>query len=262
MLEAIKERRGDKTLERLDWLAHAYLVQQAVAYGDVTTKAVVETLYDKEARVLRTVGTDDLTKKALTAVKANPVLARNVVMVAMRRALSANTVTGLPQVTLYKRAVASFTGGKACQQDPVQKYNLDLLLPNWNLEWRPEQAEIDAAPNELSSCKAADPNLDIGSGLVVVFPELQFDVKAPSPRALETGEFERPPPLTLALAYRDKVAGERMLRHVDQYVTSEKGVARHDFAKSLLSRGCFAGKQCGQALGNDAVPMWEMRTLQ
>ena len=245
MLTAQREKRAETLLERLHWLSEAYVLQQSVAYGDVTTANVADVLYDSDKRALRTEAApgNEVQALALLAMKTNPVLARNVVMIGMRRALMTTVKSGdrnveLPATTIYALGVSNYSGASACVDDPIAKDRLTKALPNWNFSFRAEKSQrVSGQP--LERCKESDPDLDIGGGLVVVFKD--FEVKAPTPRAIYAGELEYPASLRIALAYRQKIAEAQALRGVRALATSSPGVTKPQMARGLLASGCLSG---------------------
>lgn len=250
MLKALKKRHGEQLLEQLRWLGEAYVLQQSAAYGDFTASSIVEVLYDPVAKALRDEAPpgDQVQQLALLAMKNNAVLARNVVMLAMRRALTTTVDIGeednpryikVPQSTLYSLGMANYSGAYACADDPVAKKILQLALPNWKFAVLADATErVPGMP--LEKCAGSDPTLDIGSGLVVKFKD--FVVKAPSPRAIETGEFEYPASLRLALAYRENISEAQTMRRIGSLISDSPTVTKAEFARALLASKCFTGR--------------------
>ena len=79
---ALKQRKGLDLLERLQWLAEANVLQQSISYGDYIAKLVENALYDPATKSLNTdkkvIEASPIKQNAVKALRANPLLARNV----------------------------------------------------------------------------------------------------------------------------------------------------------------------------------------
>jgi hypothetical protein len=227
MRNGLLQRKGLQLLEKLEWLAEANVLQHSLAFGDYTAHLVTETLYDPTTRSLNTEAKamTPLKASALEAMRVNPTLARNVVMLAMRRSLeeSARAQGARDSVsfrqTYYQLALEDFAGHQACAQEPIAAGKLAELFPNWSFGYwvTEEQRHSDA---RLQSCPEQHLPLPLpakqvparGAGVGVVVGE--FYVLVPSPLALSEGLFEQPHSLRLALLYRDRLLQERTDRNV------------------------------------------------
>lgn len=94
------------------------LLQQAVAYGDFTAQLIEAELYDPKIRALTNdpaeIAKAPRKQAALAALKSNPVLARNVVLLALRHSIE-DSLGGIAKAeavsyrqTYYQLAVADF----------------------------------------------------------------------------------------------------------------------------------------------------------
>lgn len=240
-LKAAIEARGrarkngeEELLDRLLILADAYIFQQAMVAGDYTVELLLDVLYDDKTRSLKT-GTrrkaeDDIPeieRLALEALRQNPMLARNVVMAAMRRNREAAGDRWPTGMTNYARSVAQFVGLDACRRAPLAVEKMSALFPNWEFEFRAREDErgTDAKPGPLKDCKLAErsPELDrpfAGSGLSVPMrtrhdkKDIDFYVLVPSPLALATGTYEYPASLLNAIFLRDRVTQAIAVRDI------------------------------------------------
>lgn len=248
MSAAREENHGTSVLEKLHWLSTGWVLQQSVLYGDFTASLITDTLYDANKRALLTEPATDssggIQRLALLAMKSNPVLARNVVMQAMRRALTVQVTLEdgrnmeIPQTGLYALAVANYSGVDACYENSSAKAYLNRILPGWVLAYRAEKGEIGPGM-PLRGCQEKNPDVDIGSGLVVVFKD--FEVKAPNPRLIDTGEFEQPSALKVSLAYREKISTAQALYNLRKAMPEIPEAEVGMFTRSLLSSKCLLG---------------------
>ncbi len=234
---ALEQHKGAALLEQLRWLAEAYVLQQSITYGDYTAQLVEKALYDPSTRSLNTdpkFATKSSQQKALSAMRANPLLARNVVMLAMRHAITdglADTAKAekltprekaeklLYRQSYYARALHDFSGPQACDGSPFPREKLAELFPNWRFEyWVTSDQQKDNAyskcPNEFKpDPDSPPPQLAArGSGVGVVLAD--FYVLVPSPLELSTGAFEQSDSLRLALFYRDRLSQAIIDRNV------------------------------------------------
>jgi hypothetical protein len=150
-------------------------------------------------------------------MKLNPVLARNVVMLAMRHAIEDLMGGGLPaesglhRQTYYHLALTDFRGPQACTDPLFAGAKLGELFPSWPFEYRVTgiQKENDA---KLKDCPEESlPSMDgdvyrpgYGSGVALSFGD--FYVAVPTPSVLASGVFEQTDSLRRALAYRDRIS--------------------------------------------------------
>ena len=254
---ALKEHKGNDLLERLRWLSEAGVLQQSITYGDYTAQLVEKTLYDPATKSLNTDPKvmSPSKEQALRAMRANPVLARNVVMLAMRHAMA--DAQGGPTKAdavnynrmYYGLALQDFIGPQACDGSPFARDKLGALFPNWRFEYfvTNDQKQKD---NTLSNCpteflpdpdSAAPQRPAPGSGVAVSLAE--FYVLVPSPLVLSGGLFEQSDSLRLALAYRDRLSQAIIDRGVAATVNNlsgngnESGALAASIAFSLLNEG-------------------------
>jgi hypothetical protein len=213
---ALSQRKGLRLLKNLEALAEAFVVQQSVAYGDYTASLIERQLYDPVTRSIK-INVKTMTAiqaSALRAMRVNPILARNVVLIAMRHAIEdaysvEKAATTRFMDNYYKLALTDFAGPQACTADAHARAKLADLLPNWNVEYRVRGTEKTARP-ELKACPEAkvpgdESAVDHGSGVVVALTD-EFYVKLPTPAALADGTFEHAETLKTALKYRDRLA--------------------------------------------------------
>ncbi|RVO52077.1 hypothetical protein [Sinorhizobium meliloti] len=254
--EALAQKKGLTLLTKLRWLTDANLLQQSIAYGDFTAQLAEQILYDPVSKSLKTdLDPNDATKSrlvtaALTAMRLNPTLARNVVLLAMRHAISdsmggaANAASVGHKQTYYSLALSDFVLPQACSGDPIPREKLGELLPNWIFEFRVTSAQqtADAALETCPLEPAVDPNEstpppNLGIGATVRVAD--FYVMLPSPMALSSGQFEQPDSLRLALLYRDKVSQAIIDRQVVPIVEALASgqVQTRDIAFELLNEG-------------------------
>jgi hypothetical protein len=167
-------------------------------------------------------------------MRANPLLARNVVMLAMRHAI-ADSLGGtdkaediLYRQTYYHLALTDFTGAQACDGSTLARGKLAELFPNWRFEYWVTDEQKEKEPS-LKNCPKAfevDPSSQAplperGAGVGVSVAE--FYVLIPSPSVLSTGVFEQPDSLRLALIYRDRVSQNMIDRTIANTVKSLSG---------------------------------------
>jgi hypothetical protein len=211
---ALNQRKGQALLTKLQWLSEIMVLQQGVAFGEFTALLIERALYDPKTRTLRTKAGDGpdgrLVALALAALRANPILARNVVTLAMRHAIadSVGSVETAKAIrfneTYYKFARSDFRGEAACQRNRDAMRRLRELLPNWTFELRvtaeeKKQKELALCEVEVvSNLNVPNPAPSLGAGLAVKMEN--FYVLAPSPLALTEGYMEQPDSLRLALA--------------------------------------------------------------
>lgn len=207
LLKAVQARKGFNFLQELSTLAGAYALQQSMLYGDYTAELIVNVLYEDSQNTLTTKAdpTKPLQNAALAALKANPTLARNVLMLAMRRSLLAKGYNLPDGETTFALALADYTGPAACKNGQYATAKLTQLFPGWSFTFvaSPDDYGNDRNHGPLYECKVRMDERQ-GWGAAVSFDG--FYVTLPSPRALSEGTYEYPPSLRVALAYRDKVA--------------------------------------------------------
>ncbi len=237
---AVGGRNGLKLLLKLRRLSESFVLQQAVTYGDYTAQVAEEALYDKTTRTLNPAPTDNVAlakaQAALAAMKANPVLARNVVLLAIRHAI-ADAQGGNDEgervnflETRYRWSYENFVRGDRCGNDEIALTEWKSLLPGWTIEYKATASE-KARHADYANCQDAqtlnlgdNPEVGLGSGPSVKLGD--FYVTLPKSMAMSIGRFEQPESLLRALALRDKVGqaiAERMMSETVATTVSGEG---------------------------------------
>ena len=219
---SVDERKDIELLEKLALLAEAAVLQQSIAYGNYTAELVEQALYDPKTRAVAIDPASIEQTKALEAMKGNPVLARNAVMLAMRHAI-ADSLGGSDvadahryRLTYYGLGLSDFKVPASCSADPndtgalTAKQKLKDLFPNWSFEYvvtaaqasDPQQIQLKNCPQEFAPT-ADKPLPGRGVGVAVALGK-DFYVLAPTPMQLLAGSYELNESLRLALAYRDR----------------------------------------------------------
>ncbi|MGY3370239.1 hypothetical protein ACVWZL_007364 [Bradyrhizobium sp. GM2.4] len=230
---ALDQHKGKSLLTKLRWLTEANVLQQSITYGDYTAELIEETLYDQGTKSLNIdeKALTPLKQKALFAMQVNPILARNVVLLAMRHAIedslggSAKAEPANYNQTYYGLALQDFATPLGCNGSGHSADKLKGLFPNWRFEYRvskTQKQEQDA----LSKCPIEyepDPNkIDsqppaMGAGAAVSLGN--FYVLVPAPLVLSSGAFEPSDSLRLALIYRDRLSQAIIDRNIGETVS-------------------------------------------
>lgn len=219
-LEAAR-RKPNRTrlLESVRRLSEMYVLQQSLTYGDYTARVAEQVLYDPATRTLNLTPIDPskaaLTAAAVDAMRANPVLARNVILLALRHSI-ADSLGSMEEAkkyyfleTRYRSSYENFLRGKnRCAPDEVALSEWKKLLPGWEIVYAATEAERrDAA---FAACIPAQPlalgdipQPDRRSGAAVKIAD--FYVTLPLSMELAIGKFEQPESLLGALTLRDHV---------------------------------------------------------
>lgn len=218
---SLQQRKGSALLMKLQWLTESTVLQESVSYGDFTAELAEKRLYDSKTRSLNVAdaATDPQKQAALSAMRYNPILARNVVMLAMRHAI-ADTVGGFEQAekvkysaTYYGMALSKFSGQGSCTGDPSTTQLLQGLFPNWSFinvvtdELIAKNPNLSGCPKQTSdgiTDSAQVPPPSPGFGIAVSLGS--FYVTLPSAITLAEGGFEQSETLRQALRYRDRVS--------------------------------------------------------
>jgi hypothetical protein len=253
---SIRQHKGRELLSRLRWLAEVLVLQQALIYGDLTANLAERTLYDAGTRSLNVdtskcgTGVDCQQKQfAILAMKANPTLARNVVMLALRHAIE-DALGGVDKAealqyrqTYYRLALADFAGPQACDKDPIARKKLNDLFPNWQFEYRATSAQrqngYGACPAEVVA-DLSNPTAPPAAGNGPAINLGEFYVVVPSAPVLAKGMFEQSDSLKLVSAYRDRISQACIDRDV--------GV----MLKSIVAGGGDVFRRTAFGLVNDA----------
>jgi hypothetical protein len=247
-MKGAKKRGGDRDMyERLDWLSAGYLLQQSVMYGDATAAAIVDVLWDPATNALRTVAQPNevLQAYAFEAINQNGPLARNVVMIALRKALTRSqstpdggTVTA-PAALVYELGLRDMKGTEGCQGTGSSLIYLRQALPNWSFTLRrPQDGPGQETRPELASCAIDDGRSDVGHGIGVQIGAIF--VKAPLPDDLRQGRFERPASLDLAWHYRTRIAEAKALARVGELLPDPSRKDAAAFINELMASTCFS----------------------
>ncbi len=226
--EAIDEHKGVGLLRKLSWLTEANLLQQSVAYGDYTADLVESVLYDKSTKSLNidprtraSAGDQSIAKAAIDAMRTNPTLARNVILIAMRHAI-ADSLGGADKAdsmnygpTYYAMALADFST-EPCDGATLPQQKLNILFPNWNFEYRATkdqqndpsyaQCPLEFTPSPADAVQLSARGSGVSVSIMDPISNQNFYVLAPSVVALTGGIFELPDTLRQALLYRDKLS--------------------------------------------------------
>ncbi|MBY3220912.1 hypothetical protein [Rhizobium laguerreae] len=261
MEAARRARNGQKVLERLKILSEAFLLQQSIAYGDYTAKVAERALYDTATKTLNTAPNNPVmvgkAAAAVEAMRANPILARNVVLLAIRHAIAqslgsmevANRANF--QRTRYRWAYDNFVRGNRCGVDELALSEWRGLLPGWEIIYEATEGErqtpgFQECPLSQSLYLGDDPERGndpplpgLGSGPAIKIAD--FYVQLPSSMELSIGRFEQPDSLLRAMAMRDEVSqaiAERTISEtVDDVLANEPNgdTARDRLALDLLN---------------------------
>lgn len=216
--QSLAQHKGLDLLKKLHWLAEIMVLQQSVAYGDYAPQLIEKVLYKNELRALSydAANVTPLEAAALKAMRANPILANNVVMLAMRHAIS-DSLGGTQQAedsnfqqSYYQIAILNYSGPQACMKNPNATLFLADLFPNWKFEYRvgldekKNNANLIDCPVEFTADPlGVDPSPAMGTGAALSVSD--FYVTLPSAASLASGTFEMSDSLRLALIYRDRI---------------------------------------------------------
>jgi hypothetical protein len=253
-----KDRESVELLKSLSWLAEAMVFQQSVTYGNYTAELIEEVLYDRNTRALAiNDDVDPLRRQARLAMEANPVLARNVVTLALRHTMA--DTSGGPDAadaigyerSNYSSALSEFTVPASCQSEQEGGYetqvanrHLKELFANWTFEYvvSPEAqngASFRGCPAEFIPNPDSQAPLPRRGGGVAVKLWSDFYVLAPSPMVLSSGTYESNDGLRIALSYRDKVSqtliDQQLGETVNRLMSQEGAVA----ATGAVALGIF-----------------------
>jgi len=224
----IRQEKGLYLLRTLDIFTLNWLVQQSATFGDYPAQLALEVLYDHQGGALITrvpdadsVDADRRIKIALAlqALKENPILARNVVHMAIRKALlRRHNSSGIVQ---YQNGWSSLQNASACHGSGHDAYFMNQWfqpLPGGQKDavWMfkhivtPEEAENGGAyvgcPTDESDGHRA------GTGIAVQFDG--FHVRVPHPQQFDRGDLELAPSLRQAIIYRNKVSQALVARNL------------------------------------------------
>jgi len=233
MMDGLREHKGIELLGKLQWLTDAMVLQQSITYGDYTAALAEQTLYDPDTHALRKASPSMTTPQrlALAAMRSNPLLARNVVLLAIRHAI-ADALGGASNAdalryrqTYYHLALQDLRGPDACNGSTLARAKLADLLPNWTFEYRvtADQKQHDTLLKDCPDANTLDlqsptPVPSFGSGIAVAVEN--FYVLAPTPMALSAGVYEQSDSLRRALAYRDRLSQALIDRNISTIVSA------------------------------------------
>lgn len=262
LLKSLGERKSEDILRKLRWLSEALVLQKSVMSGSHIAVLVEKALYDPATRALvsdpNVLMADPLRQAAALVMKVNPVVARNVVMLAARHAIEDAQVGGtddakrskaeelLHREAYYGLALNDFKAG-GCLGDSAYQKKIGDLLPNWPFAYRAtaSQRQNDPYKNcepEVLDDLATGDTVALGSGVSVKFAD--FYVVMPSPTALSKGLFEQDDALRQSLSYRDQTSQaliDRNVGRVIQSMTEENGKKIGAGAVKNLSFGLLNG---------------------
>ena len=224
-------------LEKLRWLAEASVLQQSITYGDYTAQLIESTLYDPNTKSLNVDPntSDALKQRALSAMKWNPILARNVVLLAMRHAI-ADYHNGAPAAnavqysqTYYAFGLKDFATPEGCAGSADAIHDLTMLFPNWKFGYwvtakqKQDDKSLEKCPVESEPDPQSDPKLPKpGAGVGVQLGD--FYILVPSPPILSVGSFEQNDGLRLALVNRDRLSQAIIDRNFAKTVKAQVGL--------------------------------------
>lgn len=248
--KALSEHKGTDLLGQLAWLAEAAVLQQSMVSGDYMAQLLEATLYDPVSRALKLdpAAGDQVVPAAVRLMKWSPVLARNVVLLAMRHAIrdslggeqQAAAVGYMP--TYYALGLGDLRTTGGCNRDPNALDKLIKLLPHWDFRYyisSAKQAQVGWQACPLSYSPTAENKETLparGEGVGVQLGD--FYVLAPTPSALSTGSYEISGDLNSALTWRDRLHQELLDRRLGQVIAEEVAPNKvGDVALRLLNEG-------------------------
>lgn len=265
---AFSQNRAGKLVEYLGFLATAKVLQQSMTYGSYTAELVVDTLYDENSRILRTQNLDRVQMLAYQAMSLNPVLARNVVMLSLRRALQ-DSVGGreaaddkLYMKTRYHLGLLELADPGTCRKDPKNKERLGQLFPGWNFQYVVTESQArddpkwkdDGCPRPVPS-----PNMlaeaPIGS-LIELGPVDALGtirIPAPAPHVFAEGLFEVPASLAIAVQHLDSVNQAQAAYRIVDNIRAEAADS-DTITPELLAEGLLDAAVNNKAIANTAAP--------
>ena len=244
------QRLGSKMLTWLEWLNTGYLLQYSVAYGDFTAYSIVETLFDASKNSLykpepsSNPTADEISKNAvihaaISAIKTNEILARNVAAIAIRRALT--TPEGALQLSLYTHGFSNALNEESCKKSAPYFQYLKTILPNWNFETRVLENNKKGL---LEKCKPINSKSTMREGFGINF-ENHF-ISLPNPLELNQGALEQPASIKIAANQRDRLTEVKSLRNIRNYFPQKPSNENNTIAADILSSQCLTGKCKGQ----------------
>ena len=224
MVKALAQKKGNALLSKLQWLSEAYIFQLGVASGDYTSQLIEMALYDTATRSLSSQKRGRVEMLAINAMRQNSLLARNVVLLAMRHAIQ-DALGGIDPASKARYRQADYHLALAehsdlgCQNIDRAQARLRALLPNWQLEYRRKRSDTDSKYQNCPVAEELTGEAGRGSGVSIKIDD--FYVELPSPASLYLGHFEVSEALRRALRYRDRLNQAR---------------ADKDFAPVLMSQ--------------------------
>jgi hypothetical protein len=250
LMDGLRQHKGMQLLTKLRWLADATVLQQSITYGDYTAALAEQALYDPATHALRTT-VETMTPQqrlAIIAMRANPILARNVVLLALRHAIADSL--GNPakadavryRQTYYQLALKDFKGPDACNASSLAREKLANLFPKWNFEYRvtADQKQTDSPLRTCPDVNAPDlqsntPTPAFGAGVAVRVAD--FYVLVPSPLVLASGVFVQSDSLRRALAYRDRLSQAMLDRNMSDTLRAVSGTGED--ATAIMGKSAF-----------------------
>ena len=239
----LEEKKGVELLRMIDWFSLNWIIQQSMTFGDHTAYLVFDTLYDENANALyvKVPGPEVQDKRrqsiqlALAAMRLNAPLARNVVLLFVRKALKVKH-SSMPY-TAYEIAWKGLSHPSACRGDGAFAERMTGMFnvnpagdANQSSHWhfRRIASSDESVAGEFAGCPT-DASLGQRAG---TGPSLQFDgfhVRLPNPEQMESGVLEQPASLRLAIEYRNKVSQAliaRRLRTIAEGLVDTAGLLR------------------------------------
>jgi hypothetical protein len=249
MTAALTQKKGAELLVKLRWLADAITLQQSLTDGDFLAGLIEQALYDPGRRAF-TFDSADADEKALkqlglAAMKANPLLARNVVMMGLRHALE-DAIGGPDKAaalsyeqTYFQLGLDDFVGPNPCPGSDFAKAKLTSLFPNFVFEYRvtkqqkalPDKKDCPLEIVETFSENGSTPGFGTGVSVSVA----DFYVTVPSPSIVARGVYEQSDSLRLALIYRDRVLQALIDRNLSTSLSASLGGAATPTRKGELA---------------------------
>jgi hypothetical protein len=156
LAKGLAQSKGEDLLKKVQWLSEALVLQQSVMSGSHVAVLIEQVLYDPATHALvsdpNQILADPLKQAAVLVMKVNPIVARNVVMLAARHAIE-NVQSGstpeerrskaedlLHREAYYRLGLNDFTAG-GCPGDPAYHKKLVDLFPNWPLVYHATSAQ-------------------------------------------------------------------------------------------------------------------------
>lgn len=244
---ALNEQNGLALLEKLEPLVEMYALQKSITYGDYTAFAAMEALYNKETKTIDAKTSGEEAYLALLAMQSNPTLARNVVILGLRRSIE-EQLGGREEAEQasyksigYRVAIQNFLNGRRCVPDRIAQRNWLELFSNWTIEYRrstsDQERHQDCPEAQLKELDVNNPKHGLGTGAAVRLSnnaDIDFYVTLPDPQEMSLGTFSIPDGLQNALQIRKRIKTEILNRSIG--VTVEDTISEHENTEAVLSQ--------------------------